>query len=157
MTQSKSVIHTLVDSLWILSATIIVMAVGIWVGYGSSPVEQLPPLILYLIISLLGIFLAEVLPIPFPAVGWVALLGVLISIPDFLPHADELVELSNRVPFISTATVALTFAGISVGKDWKQFKRVGWRGIILSFFVFSGTYLGSALVAELVLRVTGVV
>lgn len=157
MDKMKAIGIKLLDSLWILLATVIIMAIGIWAGYGSSPLEQLPPLLVYVLISLIGIFLAEIIPLPFPAVGWVALIGLVISIPNFLPASEQLVALSGRVPFISTATVALTFAGIAVGKDWKLFKKVGWRGILLSFLVFAGTFLGSALVAEIFLRITGAV
>lgn len=42
-----------------------------------------------------------------------------------------------------------------MGKDWDEFKKIGWRGIITTLFVITGTYLGSAIIAHVVLVLSG--
>ena len=34
-------------------------------------------------------------------------------------------------------------------------RRSGWKILIIAFLVFTGTYVGSALIAEITLRITG--
>lgn len=147
-------INTLKNSVMIFVVVCFMIAMGIWVGYGTSPLELLPGLSLYIVICIIGVLLAEIVPIPFPAVGWVAIVGILFSIPGLLPWAESFSIYSDKIPFIATATPALAYAGVAVGKDWDKFKKIGWRGIIISMLVFAGTFIGSAIVAEIVLRIT---
>jgi hypothetical protein len=58
---------------------------------------------------------------------------------------------------ISLTTVLLAYAGISMGKDLGDFKKVGVKGVIVTFFVIFGTYVGSALIAQVVLMYTGMI
>ena len=44
-----------------------------------------------------------------------------------------------------------------MGKDLGEFKKVGLKGIIVTFFVILGTYMGSALIAQGVLMYTGMI
>nr|WP_307897862.1 hypothetical protein [Clostridium botulinum] len=42
-----------------------------------------------------------------------------------------------------------------MGKDLESFKKSGWRIIVVSCVVFIGTYLGSAVIAQLILKSLG--
>jgi hypothetical protein len=143
-----------VSTFCILLVVSLLIMLGIGVGYHTSPLEVIPGLLLFSFLSLGGLLLADIVPIPFPAVGWVAVLGVIFSVPGLLPWTNSFIDYANRIPFLATATPPLAFAGIAVGKDWSKFKKVGWKGIFVVFLVFSGTFVGSALVAEFLLRLT---
>lgn len=149
--------NVLTESLGALITVSFMMLIGMWAGYGISPFTLLPGIIIYIVICLGGILLAEFVPLPFPAVGWVAIVGILFSVPGLLPWAESFGSYSDKIPFIATATPALAYAGIAVGKDWSKFRKIGWKGIVVCFLVFSGTFIGSAIVAELILRITGTV
>ena len=43
------------------------------------------------------------------------------------------------------------------GKDLDTFKQQGVSIVIISLFAFIGTYVGSAIIAEVILRATGVI
>jgi hypothetical protein len=43
-----------------------------------------------------------------------------------------------------------------MGKSWNEFKALGWRAVIVTILVISSTYLGSAIVAHIILTLTGV-
>lgn len=138
-----------------ICAACFLILVGIWVGYKVSPLESLPGMLILLGICISGIVLAKVIPISFPAVGWAAIVGVLVTVPGLLPWASQITAYVTKIPFLATATPALAFAGIAVGKDWKEFVKIGWKGIIVSLLVLMGTFMGSAIVAEILLRFSG--
>jgi hypothetical protein len=61
----------------------------------------------------------------------------------------------TKVSFMSLTTPILAYAGIAIGKDLGVFKKSGWRIVVLACAVFIGTFIGSAIIAELVLRLLG--
>jgi hypothetical protein len=44
-----------------------------------------------------------------------------------------------------------------MGKDWAEFKKIGWRGVLVSGLVMFGTFFGSAIVAEIILKIQGII
>nr|WP_312668513.1 DUF340 domain-containing protein [Tissierella praeacuta] len=132
-----------------------IMVVGINIGYKTNIIILFKGVLILTAISVVGYILAKIIPIKFPAVGWVAIIGIVLSIPDFLPINNMISKGVEDIPFIATATPALAFAGIAVGKDWEAFKKIGWKGIVVSLLVLTGTLLGSALMAEFILRALG--
>ena len=55
------------------------------------------------------------------------------------------------------ATALGAFAGISLGKDLKDFAKMGWKLVIITLFVITGTFVFSALVADVILKLTGAI
>ncbi|MEW8972796.1 MAG: hypothetical protein AB2375_01265 [Tissierellaceae bacterium] len=139
----------------ILALIGLIMTIGINIGYKADIVSIFKGVLILTVISIIGYILAKIIPIKFPAVGWVAIIGIILSIPDFLPINNIILKNVENIPFIATATPALAFAGIAVGKDWEAFKKIGWKGIVVSLLVLTGTLLGSALMAEIILRALG--
>ena len=45
-------------------------------------------------------------------------------------------------------------AGISIGNEIKAFAKQGWKMIIIALLVMTGTFFGSALVANIILSLT---
>ena len=58
-------------------------------------------------------------------------------------------------PFLALATPILAYAGIYTGKNLDALKQTGWRIVVLAIFVMIGTYVGSAVIAEIILRLLG--
>ena len=73
----------------------------------------------------------------------------------FMPTASFVNYYVSKVDLISICTVFLAYVGIGIGRDWDDFKKIGWRGIIVAIFVITGTYICSATVADIVLILTG--
>lgn len=63
--------------------------------------------------------------------------------------------LANYSSFMAPTAALGAFAGIAIGKDFKDFAKAGWKYIIITIFVIAGTFFFSALVADIVLKVTG--
>ena len=56
---------------------------------------------------------------------------------------------------MALCTPILAYAGIAIGKDLDDFKKQGVSIVIVSILTFIGTFVGSAVIAEVVLKVTG--
>ena len=52
---------------------------------------------------------------------------------------------------------AISLIGISLGKDLKDFAKMGWKLVLITLFVITGTFIFSALVADVVLKMTGAI
>ena len=73
------------------------------------------------------------------------------------PISSTIIYYTSKVNIVSLTTILLAYAGIAMGKDLGEFKKVGLKGIIVTFFVILGTYMGSALIAQGVLMYTGMI
>ncbi len=124
-------------------------------SWATTITESVPGLLILLGIAWLGLFLAAVFP-KIPAAIWITVIGVLLAMP-YSPTGAYVVEATNKINMLATACPILAYAGISMGKDWAEFKRIGWRGILVSLLVMFGTFIGSALIAQIVLSIQGII
>jgi hypothetical protein len=102
---------------------------------------------------LLGQLLAKLSRV-ISSIVWVTTLGALASSP-YSPIAEPLVTLVSSIDFLSIATVALTFAGLSLGKDVALLKTVGWKIIPVGLVAITASFLLSAIIAEFALGFWG--
>ena len=135
----------------------IMTALGNWVGYQYPFVESLIGMFILCFISLIGLIVEKILPFDnIPAIIYISLIGLFVALPWF-PLAEPIIYYTSRVDLISLTTVLLAYAGVAMGKDLGSFKKVGLRGIIVTFAVIFGTYLGSAVIAHIALLYTGMI
>ena len=114
--------------------------------------ESIPGLLVLLGIIIGGVFIAHIIPWKgLPAVAYIVTLGCIVTVPGF-PGAEQLTAWVSKINFVGLCTPILAYAGLAVGKDIGILKTQGWRIVLVGLFVFVGTFLGSALIAELVLR-----
>ena len=101
--------------------------------------------------SMIGILISELMQRSslkivrdFPILGWVSITSLVMCL-----LSNTFVEAIQAVDFLSITTPILTFAGISVANRLVDLRKTSWKIAIVAVFVFMGTYLGSALIAEL--------
>ena len=109
-------------------------------------------------ISLVGLTIGNFMSrfVKLPSMIYVSLLGLLLACP-VSPVKDIIVETTTPVAFLAPATALGVFAGISLGKDLKEFAKMGWKLVLITLFVITGTFIFSALVADVVLKITGAI
>jgi hypothetical protein len=134
----------------------LISAMGAFVGHRVPIAAALPGILILAAISLAGFVLAKAIPVKFPAMGYISIIAFLLTIPQS-PVARPVVTYTGRIPFMALATPVLAYAGIAIGKSWADFTRLGWKTIVVSLLVLFGTYIGSAIIAEIVLRIQGVI
>ncbi|NLL80912.1 MAG: DUF340 domain-containing protein [Tissierellia bacterium] len=141
-------------SLIVLLITAAISLVGNFVGYQISIIEAIPGMLILVAISIAGIALAKVLPGNIPSVAYIVTLSTIMTVPGF-PGAATISGLVGKVNFLALATPILGYAGIYTGKNLDSLKKTGWKIIMLALFVIFGTYIGSAIIADVVLRIIG--
>lgn len=142
------------DSLIILLITAGISIVGNFVGYKVNMIEAIPGMLILVGIAVLGIVLAKLIPIKIPSVAYIVTLSTILTVPG-VPGSAMITELVSKVNFLALATPILGYAGIYTGKNLDSLKKTGWRIFILAIFVMIGTYLSSAIIADIILRALG--
>ncbi len=123
-------------------------------GTSATVMESIPGLVMLAIIALLGILMARYLPGNIPSVAYIVTLGCILTYPG-VPGSAFITEHVSKVGFIALCTPLLAYAGIAIGKDLDTFKKNGWRIVVLACVVFTGTYIGSAIIAQALLKFLG--
>ena len=123
------------------------------VGTKAGIVESIPGLLLLMAIALSGIVLGKVWHVIL-AVAYVVTLGCVLTYPGF-PGSAFISAQVAKVNFLALCTPILAYAGIAIGKDLDSFAKQGWRIIIVASVVFVGTYIASAIIAQMILNSLG--
>lgn len=142
------------DSIIILLITAAISVVGNYVGYKVNMIEAIPGMLILVLIAAIGIVLAKVIPFKIPSVAYIVTLSTILTVPG-VPGAATISNLVSKVNFLALATPILAYAGIYTGKNLDALKKTGWRIVVLSIFVMVGTYLGSAIIADVLLKALG--
>ena len=128
------------------------------VGYGANLWDSVLGVFVLSLIGLAGLTFNKFLSrwVKLPSLLFVALFGLILGSP-LNPFSAKLAEICFKVNFMAPATALGCFAGISLGKDFKEVAKQGWKYILVSILVIAGTFFFSALVADIVLKLTHVI
>ncbi|MFJ2899204.1 DUF3100 domain-containing protein [Streptomyces sp. NPDC087218] len=102
---------------------------------------------------LLGLFLAKVSR-KVSAIVWITTVGAYVSSPWFFA-SDGLNDLVGSVDFLSIATIMLTLAGLSLGKDLPLLRHIGWKIVPVGLVAITASFLLSVVIAEFTLGAWG--
>ncbi|MET9921235.1 DUF3100 domain-containing protein [Streptomyces sp. NPDC006435] len=102
---------------------------------------------------LLGLFLARVSR-KVSAIVWITTVGAYVSSPWFFA-SDSLNGLVGSVDFLSIATIMLTLAGLSLGKDLPLLRHIGWKIVPVGLVAITASFLLSVVIAEFTLGAWG--
>ncbi|MGI6345041.1 MAG: DUF340 domain-containing protein [Bacillota bacterium] len=140
----------------VLAITGAITAIGNWIGFNVPPLEAIPGLAILVAVSAVGYALSKIIPWKLPAIAYISLLAIIISIPGF-PGADYVVKQVEKVQFLALCTPILAYAGISIGKDLRSFREQGAKIVVTALLTFVGTFVGSAVIAQIILALTGAI
>ncbi len=141
----------------LLMVSVIIILTNV-IGYKMPVKDSIIGVLLLSAISLIGLTISKFMSrfVKLPSMMYVSLLGLLLACP-VSPVKDIVVETTTPVAFLAPATALGAFAGISLGKDLKDFAKMGWKLVLITLFVITGTFIFSALVADVVLKMTGAI
>lgn len=111
-------------------------------------------MLILIAIAFIGIALGKILPGNIPGVAYVVTLACILTYPGF-PTASIINPLVAKVGFLQLCTPILAYAGIAICKDLDVFAESSWRIVLVSCVVFIGTYLSSAVIAQIILSTIG--
>lgn len=147
----------------IISAVFVSIAnfISTWkAGSVVYPWQAVPGLMLMFVMIILGCLLQDLFKyfkIQLPSILFISLITILASIPGFSPIAELVRVEFGKIGLLPLCTPILAYAGISIGKDLDAFKKQGIAIVCVALCTFLGTYVGSVLIAQIMLKVTGVI
>ena len=141
----------------LLMVSVIIILTNV-IGYKMPVKDSIIGVLLLSAISLIGLTISKFMSrfVKLPSMMYVSLLGLLLACP-VSPVKDIVVGTTTPVAFLAPATALGAFAGISLGKDLKDFAKMGWKLVLITLFVITGTFIFSALVSDIVLKMTGAI
>lgn len=138
-------------------ALLLVIGLGIltanFVGFKVAFLDALPGTLILLTIAFVAFILTKVIPLKLPIVAYCSIIGLLVACP-YSPVAEYVITATAKINFTAPLTMVGAFAGISIGSEIKTFATQGWKMIILGLLVMTGTFVGSALISQIILQLT---
>ncbi len=139
------------ESAVVLAVYCAISLISNWAGTGVTPLAGLPGMLILYVLSMIGVIIHHYVRIGFPTVAWVSLISVLLTVP-FSPVAPMLLDALKPLNFLSIVTPVLGYAGLAISQmEVKVFKRSGLKIAIVAMLIFTGTFIGSAFVANLLI------
>ncbi|MFP3385149.1 MULTISPECIES: hypothetical protein [Tritonibacter] len=147
-TEAKLGLGTHAAALIVVS---IVALVGNTVATENTVPQGLLGLIVLWVICMVGLLLTEFVPFKLPSVAWISLVGIVATLP-WTPGSAWVLDKVGHVNFLTLATPCLAYAGIAIAKrEIEIAKTSGWKIAVVAVLVMTGTYVGSAIVAQMFL------
>lgn len=145
-----------IDWIFTLIITGIGMAFANFIGFDVAFSESLPGVLVLLGIALCAAGLKSIIPLKLPAVAYCSVIGLLLACP-ISPVSEFVISAAGKINFTAPLTMVGAFAGISISNQLKTFFKQGWKYIIITILVMTGTFLGSLLIAQGVLKLMGTI
>ncbi len=148
-------VHGIMNWILLLVIFSIITVIGNYLGYKHPIADSLVGMGILSLITLIGVWLERELPFNVSSILYISIIGIVIAFPG-MPTSEFVLKYVSQVELLSIVTVFLAYVGIGMGKSWDEFKALGWRAVVITILVISATYYGAAIVAHIVLVLTGV-
>ena len=133
-----------------------IVTVGNYIAYKTPMADIFIGMLIISLITIIGMSLERVVPWNIQSIIFISLIGIILSIPG-VPTAQYIVPYVSQIELTTICTAFLAYVGIAIGNDWEEFKKIGWKGIIVALIVISGTYLCSATIGHITMALTGII
>ena len=148
-------VHGILKWIVLLAIFSIITAIGNFLGYKHPITDSLIGMAILSLITLAGVWLERELPFNVSSILYISIFGIVLAFPG-MPTSEFVLHYVSKVELLAIVTVFLAYVGIGMGKSWDEFKALGWRAVIITILVIAATYYGAAIVAHIVLVLTGV-
>lgn len=109
-----------------------------------------------ILIVALSLLAKKYLPSSLPAFSYATIIGILICLPE-TPVREFVLSATAKISFLSCCVPLLAFAGLSVGGQLDELKKMSWKIILLFLVVSTSCFFGASLVAQLGFSLQGVI
>ena len=145
--------NTIKDLIFDLAISGLGMMTANFIGFDVAFSESLPGVLVLLLIALCAAGLAHIIPLKLPTVAYCSILGLLCACP-LSPVSEFVIQSAGKINFTAPLTMVGAFAGMSISNQLKMFFKQGWKLIVITVLVMTGTFFGSLVLAQAVLRLT---
>ena len=132
------------------------IALANFVGFHVNFLDSLPGVAILLLISLASVALSKIIPLKLPVIAYCSLLGLFLACP-LSPIREFVIASAGKINFTAPLTMVGAYAGISISDQIHTFVKQGWKMILIGIFVMTGTFVFSAIIAQIGLTLTGAI
>lgn len=134
-----------------LACMCVLLLIVNWVGAKHDPIVALPGMLILFACCVAGILVKKIIPINVPSIAWVSIVAIIIALPN-MPIAEYVMTATDKLGLLPLITPTLAYAGIAISQsEVALFKKSGVKIAIIALLTFTGTYLGSVIMADLML------
>ena len=148
-------VHGILNWIFLLIIFSIITVIGNYLGYHHPMESSIVGMAILSVITLIGVWMERYIPLNVSSILYISVIGIILAFPG-MPTSNFVLHYVSQVELLSIVTVFLAYVGIGMGKSWDEFKALGWRAIVITVLVIAATYYGAAIVAHIVLVLTGV-
>ena len=139
--------------IFVLAITGLGMMAANYIGFDVAFMDSLPGVLVLLVIALCAAGLSAIIPLKLPTVAYCSILGLLFACP-ISPISEFVISAVGKINFTAPLTMVGAFAGMSISNQLKTFFKQGWKFIVITILVMTGTFFGSLCIAQVVLKLT---
>lgn len=107
-------------------------------------------------IAIAGVAVSKVVPLKLPIVAYVSIIGLLAASP-ISPCREFVIASAGKINFTAPLTMVGAYAGASISDQINTFLKQGWKMILIGVFVMTGTFVFSAIIAQMGLMAAGAI
>ena len=148
-------VHGIFNWIFLLAIFSVITAIGNYLGYKHPMTDSLVGMGILSLITLAGVWMERYLPFNISSILYISVIGIILAFPG-MPTSEFVLKYVSQVELLSIVTVFLAYVGIGMGKSGDEFKALGGIAIVITVLVIASTYYGAAIVAHIVLVLTGV-
>ncbi len=148
-------VHGIFNWILLLAIFSVITVIGNYLGYKHPISDSLVGMGILSLITLIGVWMERELPFNVSSILYISIIGIIVAFPG-MPTSKIVLYYVSKIELLSIVTVFLAYVGIGMGKSWDEFKALGWKAIVVTVLVIAATYYGAAIVAHIVLVLTGV-
>ncbi len=142
----------LVQSFILLAVICLVLLITNWVGKGNDILSSLPGMLILYLCCVVGIIIRRFVRFGgIPAIAWISIIAIIISLPQ-VPFSTYVLEETGKLGVLQLITPVLAYAGFAISRlEVELFKKAGFKLMVIALLAFTGTFLGSAFIANALL------
>ena len=108
------------------------------------------------VVVFISLVAKQYLPSSLPTFAYATIIGILICLPE-TPVREFFISSIGKVSFLSCCVPLLAFAGLSVGGQLEELKKMSWKVILIFMIVSICCFFGASIVAQIGFTIQGVI
>lgn len=146
----------IVNDMKLVSLAIVLAGFTQFLTNGTMPQEMVGSFIAMLFIVLLSLVAKKLIPSNLPTFAYATIIGIAICLPD-TSLRTFILESIGKIQFLSVCVPLLAFAGLSVGGQLEELKKMSWKIVVLFLLVSTACFFGASIVAQIGFSMKGII
>ncbi|MGL4475186.1 MAG: hypothetical protein ACRCT7_12165 [Shewanella sp.] len=146
----------ILDDMKLVSLAILLAAFTQFLTNATPPLEMVHSFIAMSLIVFMSLVAKKFLPSSLPTFAYATIIGILICLPE-TPVRTYFLESVGKIQFLSVCVPLLTFAGLSVGGQMEELKKMSWKVIVIFLLVSTCCFFGASIIAQIGFQMKGII